>query len=195
MNLSFLIRLRTFAVSGTLLFMTLLLASACSIHGNMKGLYSYYDQTASLNPGLIRASNAASACAFEPGDSARVYLTTASFLQSCLKDQQEAVVFIWQPNCHGSHCYSIRRLQELCREKHIDFYVVAEYYDNAKMSLDYGLERPIYGIDTKHYHTDLTSKYISRFLTELIGTAERKGNFLRFRQGVFAESFQSIEGL
>lgn len=186
---------RPFTVSWSVLFITLLISSACSIHGNMKGLYSYYRKTASGYPGLIHEPTAASACAFERGDSARVYPITASLLQSCLKEKEEIVVFIWKPDCHGAYCYSIRLLQQLCSEKNIALYVVAEYYDGARMSPDYGLERPIYGIDTKYYRTNLTRKYLTRFLTELIGTKERKGNFLRFRQGVFTESFQSIDGL
>gem|GEM_PF-7126321 len=49
--------MRLFAISCSMLFMILLLSSACSIHGNMKGLYSYYRQTAERHSGLIHSRN------------------------------------------------------------------------------------------------------------------------------------------
>lgn len=128
-------------------------------------------------------------------DSTRVYLTNGKELKECMAAFDDAIVFIWQPYCHGQFCYSLNALQERCSEKHIELYIVAEYYDNAKMKMNYTINRPIYGIDTKYYKTNLTSKYLSKFLVELTGTDQMKGNFVRFKKGEFSSSFKSIEEL
>ena len=72
-------------------------------------------------------------------------------------------------------------------------FIVAEYYDTEKMEVIYKIERPIYGIDTEYYRTNLTSKYLSKLRRELTNTSDMNGHFLYFYNGRFIKSFRDIE--
>ena len=175
-------------------FIAFLLVS-CRISGNLKGLYGYYNKTKSESPDLIVHPNSGNICKANWSESNRVFATNGKELGNCIKEENHAVVFIWTPNCHGQFCYSLDAVQQACNQKKIELYIVAEYYDSEKMKMNYTLKRPIYGIDTKYYKTNLTAKYLSRFLMDMIGKQEIDANFLRFKNGLLEASFQRIEEL
>ena len=61
------------------------------------------------------------------------------------------------------------------------------------MELLYNIEKPIFGIDTKYYKTDLTAKYLSEFIYDLTSKKEIKGNYIYFKDGNFYNSYESLE--
>jgi len=176
----------------TILITSLLLYS-CSIHGSFRGLYSYYHQTKKDCPGL--AIQPLNSIAIQGQDSAVIYLINGIDLSRLLKKSDDAVVYIWKPNCIGQYCYSLNHIQELCTAKGLDLFVVAEYYDCTMMQLTYELERPLYGIDTPYYRSNRTSKYRGRFLKDIQPEMSLQGSFLKFRSGVFVSSFKDISDI
>ena len=179
-----------------LLLITFLLSSCIS--GSFKGLYGYYNKTRSESPNLIvepEFSSRYNLCSINYTDSTKIFVVNGIELRKCISNFDHAVLFIWKPNCHSQFCYSLNAVQQLCRDKNIELYIVAEYYDSKKMETNYILKRPIYGVNTKYYRTNLTARYLEKFLQDIAGVHETSGNFLRFRNGKFMESFQDIDNL
>ncbi len=63
------------------------------------------------------------------------------------------------------------------------------------MEVSYKTERPIFGIDTKYYRTNLTSKYLRKFRNEQTNTSVPNGHFLMFKNGSFYKTFSDIEDI
>ncbi|MBK7428273.1 MAG: hypothetical protein IPI60_15270 [Saprospiraceae bacterium] len=182
-----------------LFFLSLILCTSCgliSIDGSLQGLNSYYNKTKADNPNLLaRPDNSFPLCELKTNETPKVYVTNAAEIASCFPKEGNAIVYIWRPNCSGKLCYSLNLVQEKCNKEKIDLFIVAEYYHTEKMEINYKTERPVFGIDTKYYRSNLTSKYLSKFRNELTGTGELNGQFLLFRNGVFYKSFKDIEDI
>ena len=88
------------------------------------------------------------------------------------------MVFIWRPNCHGKYCLSPEIVQRVCDEKGIELFVVAEYFDNEKISISYDIKRPVFGIDVNYYKCNQTSKYLAKFKFDLTGKNTENGEFI-----------------
>jgi hypothetical protein len=117
-------------------------------------------------------------------------------LKKCIIQSQEAVLYIWSPRCKGKHCYSLDLLQAYCNKKKIDLFIVAEYYDLYLMNQKYNIDKPIFGIDTKFYKTDVTSQYLHKFVFDLTQQHQNYiGKFFRFQDGNFINSIESIDSL
>lgn len=173
----------------------LVLLTSCKIEGSFGGLYSCYKTTNKIHPDLIAASQPdQTICAVTHSDSAVVYPVNGLQIKNCI-GQSDALVYIWKPNCSSSFCYSPTLLQARANAMHAELFIVAEYYDYDKMSVPYKLQRPIMGIDTKHYGSNLTSKYLSRFLKDLTGEKEAEGSLLYFKHGVYQGAYRSIDSL
>jgi hypothetical protein len=81
----------------------------------------------------------------------------------------------------------------------IELFVVAEYYDTQKMDMLYKISKPLVGIDTEYYGTNLTSKYLNKFIADLIEgeltPSEQPHSFLFFERGEFISSHIDLKGL
>lgn len=174
-------------------FATFSMVSCIHIVGegsSFRGLYSYYEREKKQNPDLFVKDNNGR-CDIK--NDHRVHLINGNTLKECLKNKEQAVVYIWTINCHSKVCIPLDNLQKLCDEKKVDLYVVAEYYDAAKMKLDYNIERPIFGIDTEHYHSNLTSKYLKSFLKDLTQKENTTGRYLYFNKDSLVQDYDSFE--
>lgn len=114
-------------------------------------------------------------------------------LKSCLSLKRKSLVYIWQPNCHGKFCYSLKMIQDFCNQKNYDFFVVAEYYDLTAMKTQTSLTNSIIGIDTKYYKTNLTNKYLRKFLTDLTNSSDVYNNFFLFEKGIYMKSLNTMD--
>jgi hypothetical protein len=77
--------------------------------------------------------------------------------------------------------------------KNITLFIVAEYYDNDLMQINYITSRPIFGIDVEYYQSNKTSKYLSKFLYDLAAKGEMVGRLIYFEDGLFKNSFEQVE--
>ena len=177
-----------------LCLISIIVMNSCAIHGNFEGLYSYYDRVKSKNPSLLIKPNInSSICKLKNVDTPHIYVINGASFKECADKYDSAVVYIWSPKCKSKFCYPLTLLQKECNNKKVELFIVAEYYDNEFMELDYHLNRPIFGIDTEYYNTNLTSKYRSKFLYDITSKNDIAGRFIYFKKGSFIKSFNSIE--
>lgn len=173
-----------------------ILLSSCSIHGSFQGLYSYYDQVNTNIPHILMHTDAPDLCALYNSTEPRVYIINGLQLKRCVKEQKNAIVYIWKPNCHAGFCYSLNALQKKCDSLHTELFIVAEYYDEQMMKIPYSIKRPIFAIDTRYYKSDKTSKYRSRFFADMESPAGKgKGHIMYFQNGVYIKSVHNIDSL
>lgn len=180
-----------------ILFILLICFCSCSINGSFQGLYSYYDRTRSENPDLLVKPSAVNPlCQVQQSSPPKILVANGATLKSCINNTVKAVVYIWAPRCKSKNCYPLNLLQQKVNNKNIDLFIVAEYYDTELMSLNYKIQRPIFGIDIDYYNSNLTSKYLSLFLKELTSNSNpSKTRFFYFESGEFKRSFDEIEEL
>jgi hypothetical protein len=89
----------------------------------------------------------------------------------------------------------LNQLQAECKRMNVTLYVVAEYYDLKQFAINYNLEKPIIGIDTHHYKTNFTSRYVKHFFQDVLGSARiSKSNsyFYYFNSGQFLEEAKTF---
>lgn len=171
--------------------LTLFLTS-CSIKGDFKGLYSYYNKTKSEVPDIFfEPDSSVNVCGISNEDAAKVCVTNGKEIKKCL-NQGKAVVYIWSAKCKSKLCYSPELLQQACDSKKVALFIVAEYYDAVAMNVHYNIQRPIYGIDVKYYRTNLTSEYIAKFLKDLSVDINTPDRALYFEDGLFVKSYADI---
>lgn len=170
------------------LSLTSLLIFSCAMKGDFKGVFSYYDKTKSEKPKLIVEYPDKPPCEIKKSGIPEVILTDGERLRDCLFQYENAIIYVWSPKCHGSACAPIELVQDHCRQRNEELFVVAAYYDTEHMDRNYTIDHPIFGIDPRHYRTNFTDKYCEKFLFDLTGTGEVKGNFLRFKKGRFVRS-------
>jgi len=168
--------------------------SSCQFNGTLQGLYSYYRKVNRGNPDLfITINDSIDFCEVKASAVSKILLLNGKNLNKCIKKYKKSLVYIWSPNCKSQYCYSLEYLQKICNEVNIELFIVAEYYDMHYMSIDYNLERPIIGIDTKYYKTNITSKYLTKFISDLTDGIEISDRFIYFANGYFAKSFKSTD--
>jgi hypothetical protein len=66
------------------------------------------------------------------------------------------------------------------------------------MSKNYTIDHPIMGIDVKYYKTNITSKYLEKFILDLTNHSnnyDNYGNFLCFNKGKFERTFNDIDDI
>lgn len=175
----------------------LLLASinSCVIKGTLQGLYSYYDKTLKLKPGLINVKPIENSCTLKNGDTAKVYPINALDLKQCVDKNTNSIIYLWSPRCKSNLCPSLNYIQSKCSTLNYTLFIVAEYYDAELMSAPYKIEKPLYAIDTKYYRSDLTANYLKMFLKELISADETTGKFLVFMSGDYKTSYSTIDSI
>ncbi|MCF8458826.1 MAG: hypothetical protein K9H62_23055 [Bacteroidales bacterium] len=182
--------------SKVLLVFILVLISSCKIDGTFQGLYSYYNKTKNETPNLlIRLDDSVSICDIAYSDSLKIVITNGIELKNCVKLYENSIVYFWSPRCKSKLCYSLELLQNICNEKSIELFIVAEYYDGQFMKKYYNIKKPIFGIDTKYYKSNKTSKYISLFIYDLASKRDISQNFIFLEKGIFVKSFSDIKEL
>lgn len=165
--------------------------TSCSIKGSFRGLYSYYEKTNKESPNLLKG--ASSICGLKNDN--HIYVINGLELKKCLKNEKESLVYFWSPKCFSKVCISLNMAQEICSKKGIKLYIVAEYYDSELMNKKYDLETPIFGIDTKYYSTNLTEKYMKKFIIDIEATKDQENRFLYYKNGEFFKNYENIEQL
>jgi hypothetical protein len=143
----------------------------------------------------VESDSAISICDLVRKNDSKVYLVNGTTLKQCIGDKKDVVLYIWKPACQGKLCYSLNALQEKCKATHKALFVVAEYYDGERMAVHYNIERPIFGIDVNYYNTNLTSKYLPKFLYDLTAQKAVTGSLIYFKDGNFVRSYSSIDSL
>ncbi|MFZ2900218.1 MAG: hypothetical protein WA004_16430 [Saprospiraceae bacterium] len=161
----------------------LILITGCSVKGSFQGLYSYFDRTAKMQPFIIQRPPG-NICNLLSAEAPIVYPINGLDLRGCLEEIEMALVYIWRPNCSSSVCISPTIAQVHCEKSSIELFVVAEYYDYERMSFRHSTKRPVFGIDCHFYGNNLTKKYVTQFLSDLVGVETMPGNyFFLFRKG------------
>lgn len=173
----------------------LLLLTSCSYNGTFQGLYSYYNKTKNENPGLfIKVNDTMSICNLRSDIHPKIYITNANKIKNCLKQSKSAIVYIWKPKCSSKFCTPLEIVEEKCKLYNIDLFIVAEYYDLEMMSKNYKITRPILGIDTEYYKSNLTEKYLTNFVNDLtLKKHNNIGNFIHFKNGIYINNFESFD--
>ena len=158
----------------------------------MQGLFNYQNKIRNSNPELFKSdSQTTENCTFTY--SKQIELINGKTPKRCL--ESKSLVYIWKPNCHGKFCYSLNIILEICNEKEIELYIVAEYYDAEKLSLGYKIDKNIFGTDTRYYKSNRTKVYLSKFLNDLSSNEVGIGNFLYFKNKKLSRSFNAIDSI
>lgn len=178
-----------------ILIINLGIFNSCAINGNLGGLYSNYDKTKAKNPNLIIKPQTLAVCDLKYTDTPQVYMINGSTLRQCLKNFDAVILYRWSPRCKGEFCYSLNALQKECNNKNIELFIIAEYYDLELMTLTYNLKRPVLGIDTEYYKTNLTKKYWPKFLYDVTSHEQIEERFIYLQKGVVMKSFDSLDEL
>lgn len=171
-----------------------ILTTSCSIKGNFKGLYSYYEKTKKEIPNvLIKGEANLNLC--ESHNQNKVIITNGLMLQKCLKQSPKALVYMWSPLCKAKVCYPLSLVQGYCNTHQLDLYVVAEYYDAMQMGTPQDIQKPILGIDIQYYKSNHTKIYTTKFLQD-IGIQnpqmESGQRYFLFENGSFTNAFISM---
>lgn len=153
----------------------ILIHSSCSINGSFQGLYGYQDKVENMNPDLIQRPNS-SICNLVNPNSPTIYKINGLELKQCIESIDRSLIYIWRPNCSSSICVPPETIENLCNNRNVELFIVAEYYDLKKMEIKYSIERPIFGIDCKYYNSNLTKTYLTEFLKDVIGNPGLKVN-------------------
>lgn len=168
--------------------------NSCKINGGLQGLYSYYNKVRKIDPDLFVKLDEVSN--LKRQEQPKVYLVNGNDIYKCIVNNKKSLVYCWGPKCSSKICVPLNLLQNICDKNDIELFVVAEYYDYKLMTLAYDIERPIFGIDTEYYKTNLTSKYVSGFVSDLTSLdMESIPRFLYFENGAYVGGYRSIDDL
>lgn len=168
---------------------------SCKINGSFQGLVSHYNKTKKENPNLIVNNSKfnSTICELEKSTTPKIFLIKGQDLKKCLNSFEKSLIYIWGPNCKSDICYDLDLIQQECNKLNIELFVVAEYFDSVAMSTEYKVDRPIFGIDTKHYKTNLTSKYVKRFIydiTDNVINADQR--YIYFENGALKKFYRNM---
>ena len=147
-------------------FFFIILLSSCQINGSFGGLVSHQKKLEKSNPNMLVKSN--EDICFQSYKPAKVFIVNGKELLSCLSRNEKSLVHIWKPNCSSDLCIPLSNVEAIADDINATLYIVAEYYDEAKMKIDYKINNPILGIDCKYYKSSFTKKYLGDFLQGLL---------------------------
>ncbi|HYD21307.1 MAG TPA: hypothetical protein VEB40_07535 [Flavipsychrobacter sp.] len=175
----------------------LLTFSSCAIV-DTPGFYSGYKK---LSPAekekVVFATDTENVCIFTTSD--KVYAVTAAQLVACLRNNDTSVVYIWSPHCHSDICISISAADHYCKKNNYSLYVIMEYYDLPKMTVQKADDVPMYAINHIYYGTDYCNAYQKRFVNDLakdreLSKEERYDRFMFFKKDRLVFTRRSITG-
>jgi hypothetical protein len=175
-----------------------LLSTSCQVTFKappLKQSYSsYYNESFSEAPSLF-VHGVAEICNLEKRSDERVYITNGQALVRCISKEGQSLVYLWKPNCYSSKCVSPEIIQAYCDKYNVSLYVVAQYYDVKAMLKPIAVEKPIFGLDTKYYKSNIQEQYLKRFYRDITKEKRKKesGNFIYFQNGNFKESFKYLD--
>ena len=150
-----------------ILLLFLLTSVSCSIQGSLQGLYGYQKKVSKQAPGLIQKPEE-SICEISNTTESVIYTIKGSELRRCISHNGQSLLYLWSPNCKSDVCIPLNNVQKICNKYGWELFIVAEFYDYDKMIQKYNIERPIFGIDTDYYKSNLTQKYLERFFHDLL---------------------------
>lgn len=169
------------------------------IGGTTQGLTSYYKKTQVLEPELfIKPSSIEKSCQLINNNLNKVIVINGVELKKCISTYPKAMIYIWEPKCRSKLCPDLNILQQNCDKRSIELFIVAQYYDYRLMKKQYSIKRSIIGVDVKHYSSNFTSRYMKKFLRELIvkhDTVPISGKMLLLNYGVLKTTTNSISQL
>jgi hypothetical protein len=156
---------------------------------NTPGFYSGYKKLLPAEKEKVIFAKAGTEICKLPAQE-NVYAVNAALLSECLSQNDTSVIYIWSPDCHSEVCISVSAARYYCNKNNYKLYVVAEYYDLAKMTAQNAGEGVVYTIDHKYYRTDYCNAYQKRFVTELnkgtrLGKEDKFHRFLFFKKDKF----------
>jgi hypothetical protein len=191
----FLIKQGGSLTSLLILSFSIILLNSC-VQGSFKGLYSYYERSIKEKPGIfINTKNLDTINGkFSKLDN-YVFIINGKDLKNCLKENDKSFIYIWGAKCSSKICYPLELINNHCKKNNVSLFIVAEYYDSENMSYDYELDKNILAIDTKHYNTNLTSKYLNLFLKDIdnnLNYDDIPERYLYFEKDKYIKSYESI---
>jgi hypothetical protein len=170
-----------------------------AINGSFNGMYSYYKKTKTEKPNLFSKYNySAKNDELNKINDSTIVLITGLELNKLLKTVNNAVVYMWSPNCKSRFCPSLDILKRKCNEKQIELFVVAETFDINMLEQKHKTVKTLYGINTQYYKTNFTSWYRPKFIKDMQEAAEKENTFNRlfyFKNGQFIKSVLEIKEL
>jgi hypothetical protein len=174
---------------------SIILLNSC-VQGSFKGLYSYYERSIKEKPGIfINTKNLDTINGkFSKLDN-YVFIINGKDLKNCLKENDKSFIYIWGAKCSSKICYPLELINNHCKKNNVSLFIVAEYYDSENMSYDYELDKNILAIDTKHYNSNLTSKYLNLFLKDIdnnLNYDDIPERYLYFEKDKYIKSYESI---
>lgn len=175
-------------------FLALYLVS-CSINGTTQGLYGYQKVTESIMPEFISPLQG-DICMKDLPNTLGVTKINGLDIYRCLSQDVRTVVYLWPPKCSSAECISPILLSTFCSDLKVNLFIVAEYYDYPIMYANLTKLEPIYAIDQRHYNTNLTKKYKTRFLNDLgisNKTTITENRFFYFENTQFIHANSDIE--
>ena len=181
-------------LTSLLLFSFILLTSCVQV--SFKGLYSYYDRSIKEKPEIfINTKNLDTINGKFSKLENYVFIINGNDLKKCLKENDKSFIYIWGAKCSSKICYPLELIDNHCKKNNVSLFIVAEYYDSENMSYDYELDKNILAIDTKHYNTNLTSKYLNLFLKDIDNNLNYDNipeRYLYFEKDKYIKSYESI---
>ncbi|MBO2007947.1 hypothetical protein [Hymenobacter negativus] len=174
-----------------------LLTQACTIT-NSPGFHSGYKKLPAAEREKIRFIPANQAIPVANGR--LIYAVNARSLLNAMPPGDSTLVYVWAPHCHGSNCASLQSVQDICRHKGYQLYVVAEYFaDMAQIKLQPTLDKPLLAINYPVYKSDYCPKYTSLFETELrqgqpLPDSVKYARFYLFKGSHFVKAINTLRG-
>ncbi|MEZ4854050.1 MULTISPECIES: hypothetical protein [Flavobacterium] len=183
------------SILTSLLLFSFILLTSC-VQGSFKGLYSYYDRSIKEKPEIfINTKNLDTINGKFSKLENYVFIINGNDLKKCLKENDKSFIYIWGAKCSSKICYPLELIDNHCKKNNVSLFIVAEYYDSENMSYDYELDKNILAIDTKHYNTNLTSKYLNLFLKDIDNNLNYDNipeRYLYFEKDKYIKSYESI---
>lgn len=183
--------------SSTAIISVALLAQSCAIT-NSPGFHSGYKKLPAMEQEKIRFIPANQAI---PEASGRlIYAVNARSLLNAMQPGDSTLVYVWSPYCHGSNCASLQSVQDICRQKGYQLYVVAEYFaDMEQINLQPTLDKPLLAINHQVYKSDYCPKYTRLFEAELRQGAQlpdslQYARFYLFKGSHFVKAIDTLQG-
>lgn len=167
-------------------FLTILLFFNSCVITYTPGFYSGYSRLTDKEKSLIIFSQIKNdICSFQ--NEAKIIAITGTQLKDCISTQNKSLVYFWSPNCFSDRCYSINLIQDYCINNNLTFFIVAEYYDFAKMrqEIDKLEFFPLFSINEKYYKTQYCNKYNKLFKKDLLKNQNYQKNVLHSNIFVF----------
>lgn len=95
---------------------------------------------------------------------------------SLVRNDENALVYLWTPHCHSSSCKPISIIADQCAAKNIKLYVVANEFELKEIKKEVSKNQKIYFLDYKFYNTNSKIKGVKRFLSDIVMSPKKESN-------------------